>query len=90
MRYSTVMDEGYQGGGTPGGKWGCGLAALVGGPLLGFVILLSAQETAFQTLAAIKISNGLLMAAALAIAAAVGFGSRVLINSIIRRRTDGR
>lgn len=84
-----MMDEGYQGGGTPGGKWGCGLAALVGVPLLGFVILLSALGDCVPDAPCHQDLEGLLMGAALAIAAA-GFGSRVLINSIIRRRTDGR
>ncbi|WP_133243791.1 hypothetical protein [Sphingomonas pokkalii] len=36
------MNEGYKSGGTIGGKWGCALAAIVGVPILGFVILLSA------------------------------------------------
>jgi hypothetical protein len=79
-----------KGGGTPGGKWGCGLAALVGGPLLGFVILLSALGDCVPDAPRHQDLEGLLMAAALAIAAAVGFGSRILINSINRRRTDGR
>lgn len=31
--------DGYQGRGTPGGKWGCLAAALVGAPLFFFLII---------------------------------------------------
>jgi hypothetical protein len=84
------MDEGYQSGSTAGGKWGCGLAALVGLPLLGFVILLGALGDCVPDAACHHDLDWQLIVAALAVAAAVGFGSRALINAIIYRRTDGR
>lgn len=83
------MEEGYRSGGTPGGKWGCGLAAFVGLPLLGFVILLSALG---DCVPGDPCHHGLdwpLIGAALGIAALVGFGSRAAINAIIRRRDNG-
>jgi hypothetical protein len=84
-----AMDKGYQSGGTPGGKWGCGVAALTGVPLLGFVILLSALGDCIPDAPCHHDLDWLLMAAALAIAAVAGFGSRALINAIIRRRRNG-
>lgn len=83
------MNEGYQGGGTPGGKWGCALAALVGLPLLGFVTILGALGDCDSDAPCHHNLDWLLFLAALAIAALVGFGSRALINYIIRRRADG-
>ena len=35
-------DGGYRGGATPGGKWGCALASLVGIPLLFCLTLVNA------------------------------------------------
>lgn len=84
------MAEGYQSGGTLGGKWGCGLAALVGLPLVGFVILLSALGDCVPGDPCHHNLDWLLIAAALAIAALVGFGSRAVINAIIRRRDKAR
>lgn len=84
------MDQGYQSGGTTGGKWGCGMAALVGLPLLGFVILLSALGDCVPDAPCHHDLDWLLIVAALAVAAVFGFGSRALINSVIRRRTNGR
>jgi len=52
------MDDGYQSGGTPGGKWGCGLAVLVGVPLLGLLSLRTHSETAFQLRPVITVSTG--------------------------------
>jgi len=75
------MDDGYQSGGTPGGKWGCGLAVLVGVPLLGSVILTNALGDRIPAAPCHHSLDWLLLVAALAIAAAVGFGSRALINS---------
>ncbi len=83
------MDDGYQSGGTPGGKWGCGLAALVGAPSLGFVILLGALGDCVPDGPCHHDLDWLLMVAALGIAAVVGFGSRALINYVICRRTNG-
>lgn len=83
------MDDGYQSGGTSGGKWGCGLAALVGVPLLGFVILLGALGDCVTDAPCHHDLDWLLMVAALVVAAVVGFGSRALINYVIRRRTNG-
>ena len=83
------MNEGYQGGGTPGGKWGCALAALVGLPLLGFVIILGALGDCDPDAPCHHNLDWLLFLASLAIAALVGVGSRALINYMIRRRADG-
>ena len=83
------MDDGYQSGGTPGGKWGCGLAALVGVPLLSFVVLLSALGGCVPNAPCHHDPDKFLMVAARGIVAVVGFGSRVLINYVIRRRTNG-
>jgi len=80
------MDDGYQSGGTPGGKWGCGLAVLAGVPLLGLVILTNALGDRVPVAPCHHSLDWLLMVAALAKAAAVGFGSRALIDSVIRHR----
>ena len=83
------MNDGYQSGSTPGGKWGCGLAALVGVPLLGIVILLSALGDCVPDAPCHHDLDWFLMLAALGIAAVVGLGSRALINYVIHRRTNG-
>lgn len=66
------------------------MAALVGLPLLGFVILLGALSDCVPDAACHHDLDWLLIVAALAVVAAVGFGSRALINAIVRRRKDGR
>ncbi|WP_333570903.1 hypothetical protein [Sphingomonas sp.] len=83
------MNEGYKSGGTPGGKWGCALAAIVGVPLLGLIILLSAWGDCASDVSCHHDPNWLLILAALATAAVVGFISRALINAAIRRWTNG-
>ncbi|MCT8002390.1 hypothetical protein ACQKJZ_06490 [Sphingomonas sp. NPDC019816] len=83
------MADGYRSGGTPGGKWGCGIAALVGLPLLGCVILLSALGDCVPEAPCRHDLDWLLVAAALAVAAVVGFGSRAAINAIISRWHNG-
>ncbi|WP_294256452.1 hypothetical protein [uncultured Sphingomonas sp.] len=83
------MNEGYKSGGTPGGKWGCALAAMVGVPLLGFAILLSALGDCAPDASCHHDLDWLLILAALATAAVVGFTSRGLINAVIRRWTNG-
>lgn len=83
------MNDGYQSGATPGGKWGCGLAALVGVPLLSFVVLLGALGDCVPNAPCHHDLDWLLMVAAWGIVAVVGFGSRVLINYVVRRRTNG-
>jgi hypothetical protein len=80
-----VGDTGYEGGGTIGGKWGCALAAIMGGPLIAFPFLLDAFGDCDR--ADTKCTNGpdwLLVAAAVVVACLVGFGSRWLINHFMR------
>jgi hypothetical protein len=83
-----MVDDGYQAGGTVGGRWGCALAALVGLPLLsGALIIASMGQCAPD---AKCLSDWQLFGAAIAITATVGFGSRAAINAIIKRLRNGR
>lgn len=83
------MSEGYQSGGTLGGKWGCGLAALVGMPMLGFVVIMGALGDCVPDAPCQHDLDWRLILGALAIAALVGVGGRAVINYIISRRTNG-
>ncbi len=83
------MDEGYQSGGTPGGPWGCGFALLIGLPLLGFALLVSALGDCAPDTPCNHNLNWLLIVGALGTAAIVGFASRAVINAVARRRRSG-
>jgi hypothetical protein len=78
-------DGGYEVAGTAGGKWGCALSALVGLPLLGLAILAATLGDCLPEDPCEKSLDGGLISAALAIAAVVGFGSKAIINAIVRR-----
>jgi hypothetical protein len=77
--------DGQEGAGTVGGKWGCALSALVGLPLIGFAVLTSTLGDCLPEDACDRSLDWRLIGAALAIAAVVGFGSRAIINAIVRR-----
>ena len=65
------------------------MAALVGLPLLGFVILFSALGDCVPEAPCHHDLDWLLITAALAVAAIVGFGSRAASNAIISRWHNG-
>jgi len=71
--------------GTIGGKWGCALSAIVGIPLLGFAVAVTAMPDCLQNEPCDRSLDWGLIAGALAVTAIVGFGSRLLINAIARR-----
>ena len=77
--------HGYEGTGTVGGKWGCALSALVGLPLLGFAVFVSIYGDCLPEDACDRSLEWTLIGGALAIASIVGFGSRSMINSLVRR-----
>jgi hypothetical protein len=79
-----VNESGYEGGGTVGGKWGCALAAIIGGPLIAFPFLLDALGDCVPGTKCTKGPDWLLVAAAVVIACVVGFASRWLINRFRR------
>ena len=79
------MSNGYRGGGTTGGRWGCGLAFLVGFPLFAFLMFVTTFgdcEPGEQCHGSIflHVIFSTLLAAAL-----VGFGSRAIINRAIQK-----
>ena len=82
------MDEsGYRGGGTPGGKWGCALAAFFGLPVFSFCVLLASLGDCEP---GVQCHKGFWLAVLLPtglVAAPIGFGTRWLIN---RWRRDDR
>ena len=68
-----------------GGKWGCGVAALVGLPLLGFAILVSALGDCIPDAPCNHDLQWYLILGALTIALAIGIVVRVLINRFAKR-----
>lgn len=75
-------DEGFRGGGTPGGRWGCGLAALflLACTPLGLVMMMPmhVEHPDFWPVVGLT----------LATAAAVGLGARAVINRTARCDED--
>ena len=69
---------------TVGGKWGCVLAALVGVPLLLVAMFLSLMAECEG--GCVKSLYWPWIAQALIVTALVGFGSRIIINALVRRR----
>jgi hypothetical protein len=84
-----MSDDGYQGGGTPGGRWGCALAALIGIPLLGLSVLFGALGDCVPDDPCNHYLPMEFILASLAVATVVGLGSRSLINRLIARRRNG-
>lgn len=85
-----MREDGYRGGGTLGGKWGCALSALVGVPLLSFGLLVSALGDCVPDMDCNHRITWWLFIPGIAIAALVGFGSRAIINRMVRRRGERR
>ena len=69
--------------GTIGGKWGCALAALVGIPLLVVAAFLSLMADCEGP--CVKSLHWPWIIQALGVTATVGFGSRAIINALVRR-----
>ena len=82
---SSMNDERYRGGGTTGGKWGCALAAVVGLPLLGLAILVSALGDCIPEVPCNHDLEWSLILGALVISLAVGVAIRALINRFVER-----
>lgn len=75
------MDEGrYRGGGTPGGKWGCGLAALFGLPVFFFLVLLDSLGDCVPDVQCHKGFWLWVVLPTVLVAAPIGFGVRRLVN----------
>jgi hypothetical protein len=85
-----MANGGYKGEGTPGGFWGCALAALAGVPLIGFSFLASALGDCGPD---VHCNHGLiwwLFVPSILIAMFVGFGARSLINWFLNRHRHDR
>ena len=80
---------GYQGGGTAGGKWGCGLAAVVSVPLLGGALQIAALGQCADDNQFDCIPHWQLFAGAILIIATVNFGTRAPINTVSRQWRNG-
>ena len=73
------MDDGrYKGSGTPGGKWGCAIAVIIGLPLMvaGSTVAALGGSNLFEWIAWV--------ASAAALAGLIGFGLRSMINILVR------
>ena len=86
--HTSYMSNGYRGGGTTGGRWGCGLAFLIGFPLFAFLLFI----TTFGDCVPDEQCHGsvfiyVVLPTALA-AALFGFGSRAIINRAIQKRNQ--
>lgn len=85
--HRQMEEGGYRGGGTPGGKWGCALSALIGIPLLSFGLIVASMGDCVPGERCTSGETLLLIAGAITIA--VGVGSRAAINLIAQRRRRG-
>lgn len=81
----AVGEGRYRGGGTLGGKWGCGLAALFGLPVLFFLVLLDSLGDCVPDVQCHKGFWLWVVLPTMLVAAPVGFGVRWLVN---RRLSD--
>jgi hypothetical protein len=80
-----MSDGRYKGGGTRGGRWGCGLAALFGIPVFMFATLVASLGDCMPD---VECHPGFWLEVALptfVVAAPIGFGVRWLVN---RRLSD--
>lgn len=90
VQLRRITDGGYRGSGTAGGKWGCALAVVVGGPLLGLAVLVSALCDCIPDARCNHDLQWWLILGALAITLAIGVAGRALINRFFDRRGNGR
>jgi len=82
-----MNDGGYRGGSTPGGKWGCALASLIGIPLFCSLLLIDALGDCVPGTSCHHSFWSMVLLPSLAIALPIGFGVRWLVNR--RRSGDG-
>ncbi|MDP9413253.1 MAG: hypothetical protein M3Q08_03995 [Pseudomonadota bacterium] len=81
--------EGYSGGGTVGGRWGCAIAALVCVPLLFFLILVNTLGDCAE---GEDCKRGLFLPVFVPVAltgAVIGLSVRAVINWIAKRYRNG-
>jgi hypothetical protein len=81
-----MTDTGYDAGGSAGGKWGCGISALIGVPLIGFAVAVDALGDCAPDTQCTEGPVWWLIIMAILITAVVGLASRWLINRFSRRR----
>jgi hypothetical protein len=78
---------GYNGGSTSGGRWGCGLAAIIGAPLFFFLLLADALGDCAPDTVCHKGFLSMVVLPTILIAAPVGLLTRWLVNR--RSKNDG-
>jgi hypothetical protein len=81
------MNDGYQGGSTTGGRWGCGFALLVGIPVGVFLTLANTLGDCEPGAECHHFLTGAVLPTVV-LTAAVGFGIRFAVNRSIRRRHE--
>ena len=81
-----MNESGYDGGGTKGGKFGCALAAILGGPLVAAPFLADALGDCVPGASCRTGPDWVFVAFAVLSACLIGFGSRWLINRVGRNR----
>lgn len=87
--HSFKSVSGYRDSTTLGGKIGCGMAAIVGVPLIGIVFIVSSFGDCAPDAECHRGLDWPLLGGAIATAAAVGLGVRSLTNWIKARWSDG-
>ena len=81
----SMTTDGYSGGATTGGKWGCAMAAIVGLPLIGFTIVASSLGDCVPNVPCRHPIIWEWMIPAILISAAVGLATRAVLNRLIDR-----
>ncbi|WP_260927034.1 hypothetical protein [Novosphingobium sp. 9] len=76
---------GYQGGETPGGRWGCTIASIVGVPLMALSFLVGTLGDCIPEEPCHRGKVWPLLFFSLLIAGLAGLGSSALINWLVRR-----
>jgi len=80
----AMSRDGYQGGSTVGGRCGCGIAALIGGPIFFFLFMVDALGDCAPDAECHKGFLSMVLLPTVLVAMPIGLGVRWLVNRIAR------
>ena len=83
------MGEGYDGGRSVGGRWGCAVATIIGLPIFAFLLIGDALGDCIPDAECHKGFWQFVVLPTAIVMAIVGFGVRFIVNAIARRKDGG-